>query len=438
MVNRITLLFGNKINFKLTLFYLFFQISFCQNANNLVISCPGDMEITCDQNPEIEFANWISGFGYSGGNNVITTDLSGYVVPQPGEMIDVFYLVSDAEHFEYCKAIFRVPKCNISICTNSQGFYGNCNGKTCTNLLGLAKSQAIMKNAITNHGGEFNFGSTATGNYFKLKATDIFGNSNECNNSIFKLLPGGGTPRALVNFSTYSDYATWSDSNPMYASGPNMGKINNVLLSQTITLFFNLEIETNLSNVVLEPQFSTVATTYCGSNIPIAESEQTFNINQAVINYLNVNYGKATVGNLFLLANKALGGEFIGSLNCSKINDAVDAINRGYDKCRIKVVNPLSEAFNITPSYDSKVDFVVSPIPFEDYITIKYLFNYESSISIQIFDVRGKILLEVKDDNAYLNKEFKIEMPTKLAPNEALFLNIKTEFGNLVKTIIAK
>ena len=441
MENRITLLCGNKMDFKLILFYLFFQISFCQNTNYLIISCPGDFEVSCGQNPQTEFTNWINSFGYSGGNNVITTDLSGYVVPQPGNMIDVIYMVSDNNNFDYCKAIFRVPNCTTSFCTYTQGFYGNCNGKACTSLFGLVKAQAIMKNAILNHGGEYKFGSTVTGNYFKLTSNDVFGNPNECNNNVFKLLASGGSPRPLKKYSTYSNYATWSDNDPINASGPNMGKINNVLLGQTITLFFNLELNTNLSEFILESQFSTATTTYCGSNIPVIGSNQVFNINEDIINYLIVYYGEASVGNLFILANKALGGEFIGSLNCAKINEAIDVVNKAFDKCRMKVdtlSNSITNEEIEVNNNNALVDFKITPIPFDDAITIKYLFDSKSSATIQLFDLKGALLFEVNDDNPYLNKELKIEMNLKLAHNEALLLNVKTEFGNLVKTIIAK
>lgn len=432
------------------LVYLFVQISLCQNLDNLKnildnslesntigISCPGDFVVSCDQNAQQEFNTWINSFGYSGGVNAITTDLSGYVMPQPGETLVVFYLVSDGNNFDYCKAKFKIQNCVTTFCTYTQGFYGNCSGNACSSTSGVLMPQNIMKNALLNHGGEFNFGSQKTGNYFKLKLSDVFGNPTVCNNRIYKMLPGGGSPRALVNFSTNDNFSTWSDNNPMNAIGQNIGKINNVLLSQTIALFFNLEFESNLSDIVLQPQFSTVGTTFCGSNIPVMESIQTFTISPAIINHLISYYGEATVGNLFLLANKALGNESIGILNHSKINEAVDVVNRAFDKCRMKVVTPNSvDELNVNK--DLVMDFEISPVPFDDFITIKYLFNSSSNVTIQIYDLKGTLILERNDNKIYTNKEFRIEMPIQFMKNEMLYVKIKTIDGEVAKTIISK
>lgn len=422
---------------------LFFKASFCQNiakttieANSLIVSCPGDYDLTCGQNAQEEFNIWINSFGYSGGVNVITTDLSGYVVPQPGETIEVFYLAADIFNFDYCKVRFSVPNCNTTFCTYTQGFYGNCNGKGCTTLFGQVKSQEIMKYAILNHNGEYNFGSTITGHYFKLTANDIFGNPNSCVNNIYKLLPGGGAPSSLSNFSTYSNFSTWSDNNPINATNSNFGKINNVLLSQTMALFFNLELNPDLNNLELQSEFATAATTYCGSNIAIMESVQTFNIHPDILRFLKENFGDTTVKSLFVLANKALGNENVNNLSFAKINEAIDAINRGFDKCRIQVSVPEENLLKINNNELS--DFVVSPTPFKDVITVKYLFGHESTAIIQIYDLKGNKLFEVDDNDVYLNKEYKIAIPFKFNSRDIFLIKVETSSARKVKTIYAE
>lgn len=443
MKKSTSLLCRIKVDLLLILFCLFFKVSFCQKiantnvkTNSLVVLCPGDYNLTCGQNAQEEFSNWINSFGYTGGGNVITTDLSGYVVPGPGETLEVYYLVADIFNFDYCKVRFSVPNCNATFCTYTQGFYGNCNGKACTTLFGLAKSQEIMKYAIMNHDGEFNFGSTTTGHFFKLTSNDIIGNSNICANNIFKLLPGGGTPRELNNFSTYANYATWADNNPLNASGSNSGKINNVLLSQTITLFFNLEINPDLKNLVLQSKFSTAGTTFCGSNVANMNSIQTFNIHPDVIRFLKDNLGGTTVENLFILANKALGNENIGSLSYAKINAAVDAVNRGFDGCRIQVQNTEAEILKTNDSLST--DFIVYPMPFNDKITIKYMFEDESAATIQIYDLKGNLLYEVNDSDVYLNKEYKIDIPFKFNSRDTFLIKVETSSGRKIKTIFAE
>lgn len=452
MKKGVLFLCKNRMDILSALFCLFFQLTHSQdlntnrnttisNTNNVTIlevTCPGDLVVSCDQDVQTVFNNWLNGFGYTGGGNVIATDLSDYVPPQPGELLEVIYMASDINNFDYCKGRFRVLNCNTAFCTYTQGFYGNCNGKVCTVNLGEVNAQEIMKYAILKHGGEYNFGSVVTGNYFKLTSNDIFGHPNKCSNAIFKLLPGGGTANSLSGFSTFNNYSTWSDSNPLQANGFNAGRINNVLLSQTITLFFNLSLSPELNDFELQTHFSTDATTYCGSNVPILSSIQEFEIHSSIINFLNSNCGGATVKNLFILANKALGNEAIGNLSIAKINEAVDAINRGFDKCRIKVNAQSQELLKTSPIELKTTDYVVSPIPFNDFITVKYLLDDNSDVTFQIYDYKGNLLFEIEDHEVFQNKEFKIDLPSIFKNKDVMYLRISSKNGSIVKPIISK
>lgn len=452
MKKGVLFLCQNRMDFLSALFCVFFQLTYSQDLNinrNSTISntnkatileviCPGDIVVSCDQDVQSVFNNWLNSFGYTGGGNVITTDLSDYVPPQPGELLEVIYMASDINNFDYCKGRFRVLNCNAAFCTYTQGFYGNCNGKACTVNLGEVNAQEIMKYAILKHGGEYNFGSVVTGNYFKLTSNDIFGHPNKCSNAIFKLLPGGGTANSLSGFSTYNTFSAWSDNNPLQAYGFYAGRINNVLLSQTITLFFNLSLSSELNDFEMQTNFSTAATTFCGSNVPILSSIQEFEIHSSIINYLNANCGGATVKNLFILANKALGNENIGNLSIAKINEAVDAINRGFDKCRIKVNAQSQELLKTSPIELKTTDYVVSPIPFNDFITVKYLLEDNSNVNFQIYDYNGSLLFEIEDHEVYQYKEFKINLPILFKNKDVLYLRISSKNSSVVKPIISK
>ncbi|MCK6606762.1 MAG: T9SS type A sorting domain-containing protein [Flavobacterium sp.] len=314
--------------------------------------------------------------------------------------------------------------CDDAHCTYTQGFYGNYGGLGCVPDLGSVNSQIMMIRALNQVGGSFNFGSVNTGNYFLLKLSDVNGVSIPRDNNIYKMLPGGGSPRKLVGFATYDTPATWSDGDPIYASGSRKGKINNNLLSQTMVLFFNLQISNALASVELESTFATASDVECGANMPDMETVQIFNIPQNVIDYLNLN-GGATVGNLFILANKALGGEYINGLSHSNINAAVDAINRGYDECRINV--PVPEDIEIkTVSLSDGLIVTAYPNPFKEYLMLNYKFNYESNVDIQIFDTKGSLLYEYKDTDAYFGKELKLDINFNHAGGELFILKLMT------------
>jgi hypothetical protein len=330
--------------------------------------------------------------------------------------------------------------CSDSHCTYTQGFYGSYTGLGCTPDFGTVNSQVMMTNALTQVGGYYNFGSTITGNYFLLKLSDVTGAANPRDNKIYKMLPGGGNPRKLVGFATYDDYSTWSDNDPLNKTGSKKGAINNNLLSQTMTLFFNLQIDPSLNSFALESSFATAKTVTCGSNVPNMETVQVFTIPESVITYLSSN-GGANVGNLFALANKALGGENIGGLTHSNINTAVDAINRGYDECRVQVGIPAEEVSKTATSQTVTKTDVASintyPSPFTDFIALNYMFDYDSNVEIQIFDLKGTLLYEFKDTNAFYGKEMRIDVIFNRGKGEIFVLKMVTNKETIIKKVIS-
>ncbi|WP_169051729.1 hypothetical protein, partial [Flavobacterium sp. H122] len=183
-----------------------------------------------------------------------------------------------------CSSTFKVPECSDAHCSYTQGFYGNVNGNACLPDGSTSKAQAIMAAAVDAQPGNlYNFGSTFTGNYFTLKLSDIIGKPKASDNNIFKMLPGGGTPRALIGFATYDVQNTWTDSDPLnYAKG-KFGSINNNLLSQTMTLFFNISMDNTLAGVKLKTNFKTVDELGCGTDdVNPDDSGQMFTISQSV------------------------------------------------------------------------------------------------------------------------------------------------------------
>ncbi|SHJ12051.1 T9SS type A sorting domain-containing protein, partial [Flavobacterium terrae] len=411
-------------------------------AQRLIVNCPRDIELTCGQDPRAEFNDWLLGFGFTGGCNPTATDLSGYEIPAAGQTLTITYIVSDNCNRESCTASFKMPSCNEPHCTYTQGYYGAYNGSACTVGGSPTTDYLIMLDAITDVGGTFDFGRIGTGNYFRLFLSDITGAANIGDNKIFKMLPGGGTPRALVGYDYYDNPigvpSSWrNDNNPLTKSGPKTGAINNNLLSQTMTLFFNTHVDPTLVGFVLESHFATQDVA-CGSNVPIPDTYKEFSIPNSVINYLTSN-GGATVGNLFNLANDALGGVNIGGLSHADVNKAVDVINNAFDQCRIRV--PLQTS---TFVYSSAVSsplvepiFTVYPVPFRDVINIKYDFDYSSKARIDIYDSKGMLLMSQDDNNAYLNKEISITPRFNRGEQQLFFIRVTTDRGMSTKKVIS-
>jgi hypothetical protein len=132
----------------------------------------------------------------------------------------------------------------------------------------------------------------------------------------------------------YSDTSTWKLV-PIQTTGSQKGKINNQLLSQLITLWFNISTSNTLGPINLgRDTLVTTAQTACGSGIASGTPVK-FGILHNVILYLNGGNGYPNnISGLFQLANDVLGGANT-TISAADAQTAVATINNAFDGCRI-------------------------------------------------------------------------------------------------------
>jgi hypothetical protein len=272
-------------------------------------------------------------------------------------------------------------------CTFTQGFWGNKNG------LAVLQNSGILSTPII-------IGSTS-GNSVLIPA-----GSGATLNSV---MPGGSAPTALTVSGQCSILSSCFNN---YLS--RQGRINNVLLAQTITLALNIRLTTGTGNLATLPLGSGCINTSGGS----------FQIDQSVINYLGPN---ATVQDLLNLANDVLGGVKTPGVNgvpsFSAINDAVTAINEGFDECRtffgyctpgIITVRPVPrvgdhEKAQATENREETITVTPYPNPFSDNVR----FSIKSQVSgqgiLEVYDLSGQKLQVVYSGYIYSGKPQVIE-----------------------------
>jgi len=224
-------------------------------------------------------------------------------------------------------------------CTYTQGYYGNPGGLSCPGNPPLNTTQAAMVMAFTNYGANMvTFGKLSANRYFNLYLSDINGNATLAANNIFKMLPGGGQAKAIDMWGggeiKYGNTASWKYV-PLDTRKNTTGKIMNGLLTQTIALWFNLQNNGILDNIVLPYDVLLVSPATCGNNTPTGPPVE-YALPHSVIVYLNSGgtYGN-TITDLFNLANAYLGGETPGSLSPTDLAKAVDVINNAFDECAV-------------------------------------------------------------------------------------------------------
>ena len=313
-------------------------------------------------------------------------------------------------------------------CSYTQGFYGNPGGLACIPESQQVNAKYIMLGALNASGGKFDFGDKNTDKYFSLFLEDIQ------NDNIFKMLPGGGPSNKLQGYTTYDLTATW-DNVPLVNKGPRRGKIKNNLLSQTMTLYFNLHIGGELSNYQLEETFYTAATVECGSQAYNENSVQMFKIPGNVISFLETNNSN-TVEGLFKLANDALGGHNIGALSYSNITEAVDVINNAFDECRVLVSDTVYDKV-VAGLIDDKPIFTIYPVPFVDTVKIKYEIDSDSEATIQVFDIRGRLVKSITDEDIYYHKVTELNLDYRTFANQMYFIRVSTKDKSTMKKIIS-
>jgi hypothetical protein len=303
----------------------------------------------------------------------------------------------------------RVIEC-VNACAYTQGFYSNPKGKVCYNNSDFITTNSTLMQAAFGINSSQVFGNVANKRSFTLYRTDI------TNGNIYKMLPGGGTPKSIdidkkppFDGAYYNDESTWSLV-PVQANGPQKGRIKNVLLSQTITLWFNIQNSNNLGSIALvDDTLLTKHTESCGSNTPIGEATK-FGLPHNVIVYLNGNNGyAATVNGLFALANDVLGG-VITNISASSVNEAVDVINNAFDECRIligtipyknsltkttQLIVDITEQKTKEVSEVSALKVVAHPNPYKNYFQLMITSPVSGIANIEFFTLNGQKIHEI-------------------------------------------
>jgi hypothetical protein len=232
----------------------------------------------------------------------------------------------------------NVVSCNEPICTYTQGYFGQQNGKSCDGTTDQLSSTQLINQSIANWGGTLTVGCGT-------KKLTIATGQAQC---VIDKMPGGGPSKELT--------ATYTICNVPDEI------MKNTLLAQSIALGLNIGITSpsTLSNFPLQAGtlYTALPVGGCGDNVPTlrvchydpithlltsVENEYTTrSFSQALIDAIeDAGYPK-TVGGLFSLASDALCNKdgVVGSeqgVSLSEIGGAAGSINEVFDECRISV-----------------------------------------------------------------------------------------------------
>lgn len=285
--------------------------------------------------------------------------------------------------------------CNISFgssceehCSRTQGYYGS-TGKVCDGRTNQQVVAALLSTPLT-----VGYGS---------RTLTILTSEASC---LIAKMPGSSSPDVLPNGT--NTCATFPNNQLQN------GKFKNVLLGQTLALGLNMRMDPSLGAVTISGNYLTTYTaTSCVSGQAVAGTERYFTVPQTVITALA---GNNTISGLLNLANKALGSSLPNGCpaSLSDINAAVDAVNRGFDECRV------SGGFNALPRETESIDeptiqegmvnVNVYPNPFGNQLEIQVESASEELLFVRMFNITGQLVNQL--NNVEANKNISLSGST--------------------------
>ena len=335
-----------------------------------------------------------------------------------------------------CSAVqevsIQVNRCaGINACTLTQGYYGSSNGKSCDEDSLYRNAVSIIKKLLTPSPSVIGSGARTL--------TITVADSARLN----AVMPGGGTP---FSFSHTGNITLQSSQFSLYKT--SRGKINNILLSQTIALALNVRIKPDLAPFVLENGYiHTQRLRTCqNADLPslVTCEEDSMAIRAwlmipSVVNYLLANSG-GTVADLLALANEVLGrtkvpgqagagGTVVPSL--ANIVAQVDIINNAFDQCRIflgffPTLNLCtSSSLRAAQQEEAQVSVVIKtlevkvfPNPFGTTLNFNIQTPEKTKVTIELFDLQGKLLTQeyIGEFQSQENRIIQMKAPVVSAP----------------------
>jgi hypothetical protein len=314
-------------------------------------------------------------------------------------------------------------------CTVTQGYWGNSGGNFC------------------NTGNKLNYINSllgTTGLLVGCASNTLYFAPGE-GQCIINLLPGGGTPARITGTNTCGSHPGIQIKN---------GKINNVLLAQTITLGLNLRIKTNLGLLSLDtPVLEVANSTGClggpGTDSPVGGTIVNYNFPMSVYTLLQTKYGTSTptVANLFDLANQALGDCGNISKNMlSPINDAVSFINEKFDGCKWATfqgnqsgTNPIILGIDplTTEDQPTQINLSVVPNPFITSTSIGFNISKTSRVILEVYNLMGSKIATLCDRNVEGGEALTYTYTANAAMGtQMLILVLRTDYGSKITRMI--
>ena len=214
--------------------------------------------------------------------------------------------------------------------------------------------------------------------------------------AVDNFLPSSGTPAALTNSSNIL----------------NPTNVNNTLAGQVVALKLNVTFDANNA----------------------AFSSSTIALGNLVIT--NGTFAGMTVNQLLVEGNKALGG--CSTYSPSDVNAAIDMVNQNYDNGTVNNGNLACPAVaghspiamdnqDNTATPDLGGNLKVYPNPMIDNSTIEYSLNYDSKVTVEVYNVNGDLINRIYNGGANAGENYSVNFNVDELKSGIYFIRLTTD-----------
>ncbi len=331
-----------------------------------------------------------SGWGVEDGQG--TTCLT-YHAGSPGDTVTVrVILATSAGCMDSCETRFTCRSPAGGFVTLTQGGWGNSNGS----LNGERRSQTLAR--IVTPSRPLVLGVPKSGTPASFGSITFTDNNENC---ILQLMPGGGTPRPFV--SNLKDVSpTTGNHCSVSPQTIKSSKFDNVLIGQALALSLNARLDEGLPAIALKETLWTAASAP-GSDGKIGtpddvcttSSRRMILLRHAVLDALDVLGLPKSVAGLMQLANRALSGLVIAPATAVDVSDACAAINEGFDggRCLVGPAGPAPAASSLAREEPLPTAFALLqnvPNPFGRGTTLRFALPERSRVELTVYNLLGE------------------------------------------------
>ena len=221
------------------------------------------------------------------------------------------------------------------------------------------------------------------------------------------------------------------------------------MFSQALTLGLNLRLDTELHDLIITEQtFWTYASSGCcehtEDNYLIPDTEEEYTIPASIWNYFGE---EMNVGDLFDLANMALGGE-VTDVPLGDITEALGVINDGFDECRFLFYDLIPITMDGEIMTDDivktielsaiEMDLNIFPNPFRNETSITFSVVQDTRTTVEVYTIQSAKVATLFDGPAKPGESYSATFTAQSNVRSQVYLVVfQTEYGRTVQRFMS-